>query len=94
MSRYKVAVIVGAAMVFGCGEIVAPVLDDVSDGVASEVDSVQAADNAADCVPSVERCDGEDNDCDGEVDEDFVPAQSQCGTGACVSSGVTSCENG
>jgi Notch 1 len=32
------------------------------------------------CVPEAEVCDGVDNDCDGDVDEDPVDAGGQCGT--------------
>ena len=39
-------------------------------------------------------CDGEDSDCDGEMDEDYASEATTCGLGACVSSGATSCVNG
>ncbi|MEM6730507.1 MAG: FG-GAP-like repeat-containing protein, partial [Myxococcota bacterium] len=39
-------------------------------------------------------CDGIDDDCDGDVDEDFVGTTSYCGTGACASTGVSSCVAG
>ena len=35
-------------------------------------------------------CDGLDTDCDGRVDEGFVPEQGSCGLGACRSDGVWS----
>jgi hypothetical protein len=39
-------------------------------------------------------CDGVDDDCDGNVDEEYAPESASCGVGACVSSGVTSCVGG
>jgi hypothetical protein len=39
-------------------------------------------------------CDGVDDDCDGFIDEDYVPEATSCGVGACQASGVTSCVNG
>jgi hypothetical protein len=39
-------------------------------------------------------CNGLDDDCDGNRDEDFVPAMTTCGVAQCTSTGVTSCVNG
>ena len=39
-------------------------------------------------------CNGIDDDCDGSVDEEFVPAATSCGVGACFRTGVTSCVAG
>ena len=39
-------------------------------------------------------CDGIDDDCDGAIDEDFTSESSECGLGACASTGLTSCANG
>ena len=46
--------------------------------------------------PEAERCDLEDDDCDGEVDEATVDAGRPCsaGVGACLRDGRTSCVNG
>jgi hypothetical protein len=39
-------------------------------------------------------CNGSDDDCDGNVDEDFATMPSSCGTGACARSGVIACIDG
>ncbi len=51
--------------------------------------------DGADCVPSVERCDGQDDDCDGLVDEAF-PLGRPCavGVGACMAQGFLACMPG
>ncbi|MCA9515115.1 MAG: hypothetical protein KC635_09255, partial [Myxococcales bacterium] len=43
--------------------------------------------------PEEERCDGQDNDCDGETDEDFPELGLPCtdGEGACAASGAWAC---
>ncbi len=39
-------------------------------------------------------CDAVDDDCDALADEDYVALETSCGTGACSSSGATSCAGG
>ncbi len=39
-------------------------------------------------------CDGDDNDCDGEVDEDFQEYADTCGAGICINEGEVSCVGG
>ena len=39
-------------------------------------------------------CDGIDNNCDGSIDEDHVPTDTNCGSGVCASTGQLICENG
>ncbi|MBI5509465.1 MAG: putative metal-binding motif-containing protein [Deltaproteobacteria bacterium] len=59
--------------------------------------NVCGADGAAVCsptndLPSPEVCDDQDNDCDGEIDEDFALGQlCTAATGACSVSGTTIC---
>jgi hypothetical protein len=55
------------------------VVDSCTPGKAAQSDTV---------------CDGRDEDCNGQTDEDFVSSQTQCGTGACASTGMTSCAGG
>ena len=53
--------------------------------------------DAGECIPSDTvdlTCDGLDDDCDGDVDDDYVPAQTSCGVGSCGASGTTSCVAG
>lgn len=39
-------------------------------------------------------CNGIDDNCDGQVDEGYVPATTTCGVGACSASGQNICSNG
>jgi Notch 1 len=56
----------------------------------SEVDSCTPGTPAADDAS----CDGEDDDCDGAADEDYVPTQTSCGLGACFAAGLLECKSG
>ncbi|MEZ4265955.1 MAG: MopE-related protein [Myxococcota bacterium] len=39
-------------------------------------------------------CNGVDDDCDGQTDEDYVSTATSCGVGACARSGASSCVGG
>ncbi len=39
-------------------------------------------------------CDGLDNNCNGQVDENYLPVAITCGIGACQRTGATSCSGG
>src|SRR5919108_107924 len=68
----------------------------VSTGVTSCVNGVEQNSCAAGSPLSSDdaTCDGKDDNCDGSVDENYAPSNTSCGTGVCVSTGVTSCVNG
>ena len=54
------------------------------------VDNCQAGNQAADDAT----CNGVDDDCDGAADEDYVATATECGVGACASTGQLICQNG
>jgi hypothetical protein len=45
-------------------------------------------------VNTDDTCDGADEDCDGNIDEDYVATQISCGVGACQSDGLKQCRGG
>ncbi len=77
---------------------VAGVLLNCDDGNACTVDACSALEGCMhvftpnDLVDST--CDGVDDNCNGEVDEQFVEGFTSCGVGACMRSGRTVCVEG
>ncbi|MFN3202751.1 MAG: MopE-related protein [Bradymonadia bacterium] len=45
-------------------------------------------------APNDATCDGDDDDCDGLIDEDFVNTPTSCGVGECTRAGQLTCVNG
>jgi hypothetical protein len=45
-------------------------------------------------APDDTTCDGVNDDCDGQIDEDFVPTQTACGVGGCAATGEIQCVGG
>src|SRR3989344_891627 len=57
---------------------------------------VDCNDNNAGINPGASdvQCNGVDNDCDGQIDEGYVTATTNCGVGECGKRGTKSCVNG
>ena len=78
-------------------DMAAPATDGGQTGVDVDEDGVPTPLDCADDDPDVypgapERCDGEDQDCDGRVDEDFdVGEPCDVGVGACERTGALAC---
>ncbi len=44
--------------------------------------------------PNDTTCNSVDDDCNGQIDEDYVPLVTSCGSGGCATTGMTSCVTG
>lgn len=67
-----------------------------ADSGLTSCDSGVVSDSCAEGIPAASdsTCDGLDDDCDGQNDEDYAPTSSLCGVGACEASGASSCAGG
>jgi alpha-tubulin suppressor-like RCC1 family protein len=45
-------------------------------------------------LPVAEICNNIDDDCDGQVDEDYIPIPISCGQGVCAAAGLLICQDG
>ncbi|HEY5838462.1 MAG TPA: right-handed parallel beta-helix repeat-containing protein [Pyrinomonadaceae bacterium] len=54
----------------------------------------QFIDSCTPGAPSADVCNGVDDDCDGQVDEDIPSQPTQCGSGDCAGTGQLTCVNG
>jgi alpha-tubulin suppressor-like RCC1 family protein len=72
----------------GTGACASTGATDCVNGV--EIDSCRAGNNA----PNDLSCNGVDDDCNGQVDDGYVPTATSCGTGACAATGATVCVSG
>lgn len=82
-----------------CADPQACVLDVDPSSLDEWNGSVPRVDAGPSCVPSAEVCNGEDDDCDGRVDEDFdLERDAQhcggCGNVCSVANATASCEGG
>lgn len=79
---------VAAPTTCGVGACVSTGVTTCSGG--TEGDTCVAGTGAADDAT----CDGVEDDCDGDIDEDYVEAITTCGVGVCEATGLMACVGG
>jgi formylglycine-generating enzyme required for sulfatase activity len=80
-----------AAIASSCGQGACASIGTLTcvDGAVTDTCVISEAQTETD-----DACDGVDEDCDGQTDEDFVAFASSCGEGACAASGEITCAQG
>ena len=74
------------------GNLAAQGSGDLNGSLVEDLDCPTGCCTGAGC--NDDSCDGVDNDCDGQTDEDYVPTATTCGNGACSGTGQLQCVNG
>ena len=74
-----------------CGQGACAAVGELVCQEGSEVDTCVALEATAEADTI---CDGQDEDCDGEADEDYVVSATTCGQGACAAAGELVCQEG
>ena len=88
-------VALGLAALAACASSdLATAVDATEDDAEVDAPTDAAIDAVDACVPTSELCNGRDEDCDAEIDEDFTTLGTTCmaGSGACMASGVFECD--
>src|SRR5690349_8574553 len=80
------------AVVLTLSALVACASSEVAQDVDAPTDA--AIDGIDACAPITEICNGRDEDCDSNIDEDFPTLDTPCtaGSGACMATGVFECD--
>ncbi len=77
-----------ASQITGCGQGACGAIGQMSCVDGAAVDSCTPG------APTPEVCDGQDNDCNGQVDDGIAAVDTSCGQGDCAATGQATCVNG
>lgn len=78
-----------------CGDGIRQPAEQCDDGNDNDLDACK--NDCTTCAPTATvdlTCNDVDDDCDGEIDEDYSQALSECGVGACKAIGAVACSAG